>query len=115
VPHILQGSIVRARVLDPAGENPKLRPLVVVTVNSEIAKSETLFAVAITGDFSEPLAAEEVALPWHPRGASRTRLTKPCVAKCSWLCELKAADVVEIRGHVPAAQLEDILKRLASL
>jgi hypothetical protein len=101
--------------LDPAGQNPKVRPLVVVTANSEIGKASTLFAVAVTGEYGDPLAADEVALPWHPRGTSRIRLTKPCVAKCSWICELAATDVIEVRGHVPAAELTAILERLANL
>ena len=115
MPRILQGSIIRANVLDPAGQNPKVRPLVVVTANSEIGKAPTLFAVAITGEFGDPLGADEVVLPWHPRGTSRTRLTKPCVAKCSWICELAATDVVEVRGHVPAAELAAILTRLSGM
>ena len=102
-------------MLDPAGQNPKVRPLVVVTANSEIKADSTLVAVAITGEFSDPLEVDEVALPWHPRGSTPTRLTKPCIAKCSWLCELAPTDVIEVRGHLPAAVLEVILQRLATM
>jgi hypothetical protein len=95
--------------------NPKVRPLVIVTANSEIRQSSQIVAVAITGDFDDPLTPDEIALPWHPQGTSRTRLTKPCVAKCNWLCEVKTEDVIEVRGHVPAAQLQAILTRLAAM
>ena len=115
MPTIQQGCIVRASVLDPAGTNRKIRPLVIVTANSEIRTAQSLFAVAITGTFSDPPAADEVALPWHPKGASRTNLVKPCVAKCSWICELQLSDVIEVRGHVPTVQLQAILERLAIL
>jgi hypothetical protein len=71
-----------------------------------------VFAVAITGVFSDPPAADEVPLPWHPNGASRTNLVKPCVAKCSWICELQTNAVLEVRGHAPAAQLKSILARV---
>ena len=112
MPSIQQGCIVRASVLDPEGANRKVRPLVIVSANSDIRTATSVFAVAITGSFNDPIADDEVALPWHPRGASRTNLTKPCVAKCPWLCELQTVDVLEVRGHVPALRLEAILKRL---
>jgi mRNA-degrading endonuclease toxin of MazEF toxin-antitoxin module len=114
VVNLQQGSIVRASVLDPAGGNKKIRPLAVVTANSEIRSVPVLFAVAITGSFSDPPAADEVPLPWHPKGASRTNLVRPCVAKCSWICELQRSDVLEVRGHVPSAQLQAILERVAA-
>jgi mRNA-degrading endonuclease toxin of MazEF toxin-antitoxin module len=109
-----QGCIVRASVLDPAGTNRKTRPLVIVTPNSDIRTAQSLFAVAITGSFRDPPADDEVPLPWHSRGAARTNLTKPCVAKCSWLCRLRPADVIEVRGHVPTSELQTILERLAN-
>jgi mRNA-degrading endonuclease toxin of MazEF toxin-antitoxin module len=115
VPKILQGSIVRAMVRDPAGGNPKIRPLVIVSANSDIGTSNSVFAVAITSQFREPLPSDEVALPWHLTGKSRTGLTKPCVAKCSWICELDEGTIVESRGHVPNLQLEEILVRVSNL
>jgi mRNA-degrading endonuclease toxin of MazEF toxin-antitoxin module len=115
VPKLLQGSIVRATVRDPAGGNPKTRPLVIVSANSDIGTSSSVFAVAITSQFREPVLSDEVALPWHLTGKSRTGLTKPCVAKCSWICKLDKLALVESRGHVPNAQLEQILARIADL
>jgi hypothetical protein len=64
-------------------------------------------AVAITGNISQ--AADEVPLPWNHEGRGRTKLTKPCVAKCSWLLTLTSADVVEVKGHLPDAALHKIL------
>jgi mRNA-degrading endonuclease toxin of MazEF toxin-antitoxin module len=113
VQRLQQGCIVRASVLDPAGANRKIRPLVIVTANSEIRTAPRLIAVAITGSFSDPPADDEVPLPWHSRGGSRTNLTKPCVAKCSWVRELLPTDVIEVRGHVPTALMESILERVA--
>jgi hypothetical protein len=65
--------------------------------------------VAITGEFVEPVAEDEVLLPWHPGGKPRTGLRKPSVAKCSWLCQIRRTDVIEVKGHVPQAQMEQIL------
>jgi mRNA-degrading endonuclease toxin of MazEF toxin-antitoxin module len=110
-----QGSIVRARVVDPQGGNSKLRPLVIVSPTSDINSKETLVAVAITGRFSDPLADDEVALPYHPAGSAASGLRKPCVAKCAWLVELNQADVVEQKGHLSNERLRAILQRITEL
>ena len=112
---LTQGCIIRANVFDQRGRNPKVRPLVVVTATSELTSSSSFFAVAIAGRFSEPLADDEVMLPWHRDGLSRTRLCKPCVANCSWLCEIKEEDVVEIKGVVPPVQMEKIVEIVREL
>jgi hypothetical protein len=115
VPNVVQGSIIRANVTDPSGGNAKLRPLVVLTGNSELATADSFVAAAVTKSVGDPPADDEVLLPWHPSGRCRTRLTVRCGAKCSWLREIKIADVAEIRGHCPAAELELILRRVAEL
>jgi hypothetical protein len=115
VPQVSQGSIIRANVTDPSGRNPKVRPLVVLTANSDLASSNSVVAAAVTREIADPPADDEVLLPWHPSGKSRTRLRARCGAKCSWLREIKIADIVEVRGHCPSAELEQILARVANL
>lgn len=110
-----QGSIVRASVNDPQGGNAKLRPLVVLTPTSEIADDALVVAAAITSQFSDPLAEDEVALPYHPAGRASTGLTKPCVAKCSWLVAIRPADVIEQRGFLSTERLTTILTAIAKL
>ncbi len=109
-----QGRIVRAKVCDPTGGNPKVRPLVVVSADSEMAAGSPLVAVAITSSFGDPLRENEVSLSWHRDGLSRTKLRKPCVAKCSWLCKIDIVDIVDFQGVVPPDQLELIIERLSS-
>jgi mRNA-degrading endonuclease toxin of MazEF toxin-antitoxin module len=115
VPQILQGSIIRATVTDTRGQNPKTRPLVVVTGNAELSQTDSILCVAVTGEFDNPLLPNEILLPWHPRGKCRTRLKKKSVAKCSWVCEIRHSDVLEIKGHCPPAELELILEQIGKL
>ena len=72
--------------LDPRGENPKVRPFVIVTKTDEIAPEVPFVGVAITGTFSKPPLPDEVQLPWrsdgHPRdqteqGSGRQMLLGP--------------------------------------
>ena len=109
MPNVQQGSVIRAWVTDPRDGNPKPRPLVVVSTTSEISRTATFIAVAITGEFSEPLQADEVLLPWHPQGRCKSGLTKPCVAKCSWMRQLLLADVIEVKGHLRGKELDDVV------
>ena len=109
---LAQGCIIRAKVVDQWGRNPKCRPLVIVTATSEIRSGTPFVAVAITGQFSQPPASDEVMLPWHRHVMARTRLRKPSVAKCSWLCEITHEDVVEVKGCVPRSQMEQIIERV---
>jgi hypothetical protein len=102
-------------VTDTRGQNSKARPLVVITGNTEISESDSFFAVAITGEFDDPPLADEIILPWHPRGSVRTKLRKRCVAKCSWIREVKESDVIEVLGHCPLAHLEQIIDAVAGL
>jgi hypothetical protein len=109
VARISQGSIIRAVVTDTKGGNPKPRPLVVISTNSEIDREGIVFAVAITGEFNEPPLADEIILPFCPKRRCRTGLTKKCVAKCTWQREVRLTDVLEIKGHAPTTELELIL------
>ena len=110
---VTQGSIVRAWVSDTRGGNPKPRPLVVTSTNSEMDKTGVAFAVAITGEFDDPLLDDEILLPFDLRHKCRTGLTKKSVAKCTWQRQVPLSDVIEIKGHVPTAELELILGRVA--
>lgn len=109
MPLLTQGQIIRAKVRDQQGRNPKIRPLVIVSPTPDLRSGGVFVAVAITGQFTEPVAEDEVLLPWHPKGLAATRLRKPSIAKCSWLCEIQKEDVIEIKGTVPRSQMEQII------
>lgn len=106
---VSQGSIIRALVLDTSGRNPKPRPLVVISTNAEMDKEGALLGVAITGEFDEPPLDDEIVMRFRRGGACRSGLDKKCVAKCSWIREVRLSDVIEIKGHASNWELEQIL------
>jgi hypothetical protein len=115
VPHLNQGRIIRAEVFDPQGGNPKVRPLLIVSPTPELAGSDAVACVAITGDFSDPLQWDEVRLPWQRNGRGRTQLRKDCVAKCTWQVVVKISGIVDYKGVVPTAQLEQVVEVLRQI
>jgi mRNA-degrading endonuclease toxin of MazEF toxin-antitoxin module len=99
----------------PTGSESKARPLLVVSSDAEIAAGSKLICVAITGQFREPLADDEVALPFHPAGAASSGLTKPSVAKCSWAVTIDKSNVMEHKGFVSKERLTAVLLTIAEL
>jgi mRNA-degrading endonuclease toxin of MazEF toxin-antitoxin module len=110
-----RGRIVLATALDPQGENPKVRPFVIVTATNEIERGKPFVGVAITGAFSKPPLPDEVQLPWRNDGHPQTKLNKEAVAKCSWAMALTHEDIVTYKGMVPPALMERILQIIGSL
>jgi len=110
-----QGSVIRARVLDLQGRNPKVRPLVIVTPTAEIPQATHIVAVAITGEFRDPLADDEVELPYDPGGRAGSGLRKQSVAKCGWQRRLAIKDIIERKGYLGVAKVEEILGKLADI
>lgn len=106
---LVQGRIVRAKVRDQHGRNPKIRPLVIVSSTPDVQSQDVFVAVAVTSQFSDPDASDEVPLPWHPHGLGRTGLRKASVAKCSWQCEIRKRDIEELKGVVPPECMEKII------
>src|SRR5438132_740820 len=98
MPTLEQGRIVWAELTSSDGAQKKCRPAVVITATSEIDPKEPFIVVAATTKFTEPLADDQVLLPWHPNGNVRTRLQRPTVAVCSWLAEILATDIVHYGG-----------------
>lgn len=114
MPSVQQGSVIRAWVTDPNGGNPKTRPLVVVSTNSDISREGTFIAVAITGHPpGSALESDEVPLPWNAEGRCKSGLSKPSVAKCSWMRELPLAAVVDIKGHLRGTELDAVTLKVS--
>lgn len=110
-----QGRIVWAEVLSPDGETRKCRPAVVVTATNEIVPGKPFVVVAATTRINEPLPEEYVDLPWHPRGAVRTKLRKRTAAVCNWLLTITEGDVREFGGIVPPDTMTEIVRKVNEL
>lgn len=115
MPTLQQGHIVWAEVRDPAGGNPKRRPVVIVTANAEIVRDAPLVAAAITTRLDESLPPHHVELPWQHGGHPKTGLRQRCVAVCNWLVEISPGDVVDIAGVVPTKTLLRIVEQIDRL
>lgn len=111
---LCQGRIVWATVCDPAGRNPKCRPLVILTPDNEIDPSGKIVVAAATTIFDKPLPDNKVSLPWQHDGHPVTKLRQECVVVCDWLETICAADIEGFGGMVPKRLLYQILNRLPS-
>ena len=75
-------------VLDPQGQNPKTRRVVVITPDAALAAGYPIVAAAVTGTLPTPLTADYVPLPYkNPPGTRhpKTGLTKRAAVHCGWL------------------------------
>ena len=104
-----RGRIVLVEALDPQGENPKVRPFVIVTATDEIEPGMPFVGVAVTGAFTKPPLPDELQLPWRKDGHPQTKLNKEAVAKCSWARAITHEEIVDYKGMVPPAFMQQIL------
>jgi mRNA-degrading endonuclease toxin of MazEF toxin-antitoxin module len=115
VPTLGRGRIILARILDPQGQNPKDKPLVVLTADHEIRDDAPFVAVAITSTIPLHVPDNFVELPFHPAGTVATGLRRASAAICSWLQKLTAKDVIKDIGRVPDKQMLQILSKVKEL
>ena len=109
---LCRGRIVWVELLDPQGRNPKCRPAVVVTPDTDIRDDGEVWVVAISTQLDEAPAEAQIQLPWDRRGHPRTKLKERCAAVCTWMEKVRVASIQESAGIVPGRQLLDILTRI---
>jgi mRNA-degrading endonuclease toxin of MazEF toxin-antitoxin module len=112
---LCRGRIVWVELLDPQGRNPKCRPAVIVTPDTDIAPAGEVWVVAISTQMEEAPAEVQVELPWDRRGHPRTGLKERSAAVCTWLEKVPVSSIKECAGIVPGRQLLDILSRIKPL
>lgn len=115
MPTPCRGRIVWVELLDPQGRNPKRRPAVIISADADIQASGQAWVVAISSQTEETPREDQVDLPWHAQRHPRTGLTERCSAVCSWLCEIKVADIQAYAGTVPARPMFEILEKVNTL
>lgn len=109
---IQQGSVIWAEVPDPRGNNHKVRPLIVVTKNSEIVGDDLIAAIAVSTLFSLPLEDYEIPLPWSEKGHPLTGLYRACVAVCNWVVPVDPTTIKAIRGPLTSQLLTSIIEKV---
>lgn len=107
-----QGSVIWAEVTDRRGLDPKVRPLVVITKNSEIATNELIAAVAVSTRFSKPPEDYEVPLPWSPGRHPLTGLYVECVAVCNWIESVSQAKIQAFKGPISVRMMMQIIEKV---
>jgi mRNA-degrading endonuclease toxin of MazEF toxin-antitoxin module len=106
------GRIIWARVTDRRG-NRKDRPCIILTPNTELAPHKPLLVMAVTTTFPNPPPRWHIPLPWNPDPRRvRTALAQRSAAVVDWLDTIAPADVLDIRGDVPAKVLREIEEQL---
>ena len=103
-------------VLDPNGQNPKTRRVVLLTPDDALAAGYPIIAAAITGSIPDPLTSDYVLLPYkNPPGTRhpKTGLTKKAAVLCTWLIKIDPEGVSGRSGFVPAPSMAVIEARTA--
>src|SRR4051812_25378936 len=97
--------VLFAEVLDPNGQNPKTRRVVVLTPDTAIAAGYPIVAAGVTGTLPDPLSADYVRLPYkNPPGRHpKTGLTKDAAVLCTWIVPITKSDIKGRSGFVPPA------------
>lgn len=108
--------IVFAEILDPNGQNPKTRRVVVLTPDSELAAGFPIVVAGVTGTFPDPLTADYVKLPYkNPPGRHpKTGLTKSAAVLCTWVVPITPNDIKGRSGFVPPAYMSIVHSKTAA-
>ena len=109
------GSLIYAEVPDPAGRNPKRRPLLIVTPSDALETGREIFCVAITSQIPDPLTEDMIELPWSRHCHPRTKLNRPLIARCDWIEKITVTDDLTEIGYATDSVLERIEHRLRQL
>jgi len=109
---LVRGLIVWATTPDPAGRNPKKRPVVLLTSQDEVPPGNPLIGVGVTGTLPAPLPPDYVLIPWHRSRHPYTGLNKKCAAWCSWRVTIPLTDDVQVMGRVPDNAFVEICEKV---
>jgi hypothetical protein len=109
--------IIFAEVLDPNGQNPKTRRVVVRTPDSELASGFPIVVAGVTSTLPDPLTADYVKLPYNnpPGRHPKTGLTKAAAVLCTWVGSITMNDVKGRSGFVPPAYMSIVHSKTATI
>ncbi|MEX0713441.1 MAG: type II toxin-antitoxin system PemK/MazF family toxin [Pirellulales bacterium] len=107
-----QGQIVRVELFDPQEQNPKRRPVLIISPTEDIRPGGRVAVLAISSAIERPLPSGHFLLPWHPKGRVRTGLSKPSVLKANWGQWVNVDELREIAGSAPPSTVKEVLNWL---
>lgn len=114
-PTVKQGSVAWITISDPRGVNAKLRPVVIVSANEQVALGTFVTCVAVSGTFKTPLTSGLIPLPWNTKGTASTGFRKPSVAVCTWVVDVDLRELEATGKYIPAKTVTAIHKEIAKL
>ncbi len=104
-------------VVDPRGQNPKERRVVVLTPDAELAAGFPIVVAAVTGTIPPSLPADYVLLPYkNPPGTRhpKTGTTRKAAVVCTWIVEVDPGDVTGRSGFVPPSTMCIVYSKAAA-
>lgn len=104
-------------VLDPRGQKPKHRRVVVLTPNSALAGGFPIVAAPVTTQVPPVLTADFVLLPFkNPPGTRHpaTGLTKRAGIIRTWLVVVGPRSITGRSGYVPSTNMSVVQSRTAA-
>lgn len=93
-----------AGVLDPTGQNPKQRRVVILTPDDALAAGFPVVAAPVTSQVPPDLTDDHVLLPFkNPPGTRHpaTGLTRRAAIVATWLVVVERDDITGRSGYVP--------------
>lgn len=106
-----------AGVLDPSGQNPKRRRVVVLTPNDALAAGFPIIAAPVTSQIPPVPDPDEVLLPFRNPPGSRhpaTGLTRRAGIIATWLVVVDRHDITGRSGYVPLRTMAVIRAKTAA-
>jgi hypothetical protein len=109
--------ILFAEILDPNGQNPKIRRVVVLTPDLELADGYPIVVAGVTGTLPSPLTSDYVRLPYkNPPGRHpKTGMTKAAAVLCTWIVPINPSDIHGQSGFVPPAYMAIVDSKTAAM
>jgi hypothetical protein len=98
-----------ADVLDPQGQNPKTRRVVVLTPDAELAAGYPIVAAPVTTQIPPAPGPDDVLLPFrNPPGTRHpaTGLTRRAGIVSTWLVVVDPANIAGRSGYVPPVNMK---------
>jgi hypothetical protein len=106
-----------AAVLDPGGQNPKPRRVVILTPNDALAAGYPIIAAPVTSQIPPVPGPDHVVLPYRNPPGSRhpaTGLTRRAGIVATWLVVVAPAAITGRSGYVPTRTMAVIQAKTAT-